>query len=428
MVRMLGSVRGLFAQYHPGDIYNRAVAGDREFFAAQHAPLAAFAAIEQGVPVILLSQLQPVRELDADHAVIVPGEQGPRVFATEVGTSAMTGAPTHFFCELDPFTQGTGRKGNFGNIDVPSGDALAILRALAGKAFQIIYTRAQAPAAPPDPFARATEAMKRGDMKGAGTELERSAQGLEATNPPVAAMVYCELASLRRDLGDPRRAIAACDRALALVAPGQSHPALTTRAAALDDLEDAGAIAAWGEAARWAPSPDGRLVCEAHAVGATTRHDPRQSALPGQFVTNLGRPPPMTLASVLGAIGTSLGKQGTGYLAQVAWLVFAVDGLFTVPNVALIDLLATRVGLKTDDGFQICSLLLLRLLANDGKQPVDPDAPARAIAIVDRVAKARGIARDALIRVLAADDNPHIKVDHALRTLAARTPWLIPTG
>lgn len=424
----------MLAQHHAGEIHQRAAAGDQAFFASQFAPLQGFASTEHGLPVIMVVQVEPVTRLDADHAVIVPGENGPRVFGTETGTAAMTGAPIHFFVEFDPNAPvPSARVGNFGNIVIsPGAPPEAVIKILADKAFSIIAKGSGA--APPhaaavktatDPIRRATEALMRGDMLGAAAELERGAREREAGGDTgSAASMYRELAQLRRDMRDPQGALEACDRALAIVPPSLNYEAFVVRAGALDDQDNPLSVEAWRDAARWATSDLDKLVCEAHAIGGTVRHDAKKSELPKDYVAMLGSPPPpMTLTTVLGAIGQSAGKLGTGYLAQAAWIVFNVDGMMTVTAVDLLDALVRRVGETSEDGYTVAALIMLRLAA---KGPMEPTAAPAAIAVVDRIAKARKLTREGLMQVLARDDNPFVKIDFALRSLAARTPWLIP--
>ena len=104
-------------------------------------------------------------------------------------------------------------------------------------------------------------------------------------------------------------------------------------------------------------------------------------------------------------------------------MVFNIDGLYTPTNVESIELLAQRVGLTSESAYHLTALVLLRMLATKDAL----EANQRAIAFVDRVANARGMARDALIAFLSRDADPFTKIDFALRSLAARTPWLVPT-
>jgi hypothetical protein len=404
---MFGAIRRMLSSHHPQEIYDRAARNDQAFFGAQYVPLVGFAVMEGGIPLILLSQTQPVRELDADHAIIVPGERGPRVFGTERGVSIMTGQPIHMFCELD---LGTGmRAGNFGQIEVPTTDAAAITRTLGAKAMEIVGTRASSPAGLPKdhPMARATEAL----------ELDRAGRAIEATDPKLAAQIYRELAALRLTLRDAQGALEACDRAFAIVPPSENVEAFITRSEALDELGMKTASQAWRDAGRWAADPALKLRCDAHAAGAAVRHE--RAPLPPELV---GQRDPAELATILAAIGDSAGKDGHGYLAQAAWMVLNIDGLFTPTNIASIELLAQRVGLSSESAYHLTALVLLRMLATKDA----PDANQSAIAFVDRVANARGMTRDALIAFLSRDDDPFTKIDFALRSLAARTPWIAP--
>jgi tetratricopeptide (TPR) repeat protein len=415
---MFGAIRRMMSSHHPREIYDRAAQSDQAFFAAQYVPLVGFAMMDGGIPLILLSQTQLVRELDADHAIIVPGEGGPRVFGTERGVSIMSGQPIHMFCELD---LGTGmRAANFGEIEVPTTDAAAIARALGAKAMEIVGTRTSVPAGLPKnhPMARATEALEKGDFTRAALELDRAGRAAEATDPKLGAQIYRQLAALRISLRDAQGALEACDRAFAIVPPSENVEAFITRGHALDELGLKTAAQAWRDASRWAADPSMKLGCDAHAAGAALRHE--RAPLPPELV---GRREPHELATILAAIGDSAGKDGNGYLAQAAWMVFNIDGLYTPSNVASIELLAQRVGLTSESAYHLTALVLLRMLATKDA----PDTNQRAIAFVDRVANARGMARDALIAFLSRDNDPFTKIDFALRSLAARTPWLVST-
>ncbi|MFT3692052.1 MAG: hypothetical protein QM831_02845 [Kofleriaceae bacterium] len=413
-MRMFGAVRRMLASHHPQEVYDRAARNDQAFFAAQYAPLVGFAMMEHGIPLILLSQTQPVAQLDADHAVIVPGEHGPRVFGTELGLDVMSGRTIHMFCEFDLATNQ--RTGNFGEIQFATTDAPTITRALGARAMEIVGTRTASPAGLPKdhPMTRATDAMKKGDFPRAALELDRAGRAIEPTDPALAAQIYRELAALRLGLRDAQGALEACDRAFAIVPPADNAEAFRTRARALDELGLKTATQAWRDAVRWAGDPVMKLRCEAHAAGAALRHE--RTPLPPEL-TNREL---SELAIVLGAVGDSAAKDGNGYLAQVAWLVFANEGLFTESNVAAIELLAQRVGLTSEPAYHLTALVLLRMLAGPS------EASQRAVLFVDRVARARGMARDALIGILSRDNDPFAKIDFALRSLAARTPWLIP--
>ena len=82
-----------------------------------------------------------------------------------------------------------------------------------------------------------------------------------------------------------------------------------------------------------------------------------------------------------------------------------------------------RVGETSEDGYNIVGLIMLRLASTDA-QPAS--VVSAAMTVIDRIARARKLTLEGLMQVLARDDNPFVKIDFALRSLAARTPWLIP--
>src|SRR5262249_39844881 len=111
-MRMIGTLRRMVVETTPPQIHDRAVRGDHAWFAQLYAPMTALAAVENGLPVVLMTQRDPVRELDADHAVLVLLPGGLRVFGTEVGVDITSGQPNRFFVEFDPYAVGPGtRKG-----------------------------------------------------------------------------------------------------------------------------------------------------------------------------------------------------------------------------------------------------------------------------------------------------------------------------
>lgn len=101
--------------------------------------------------------------------------------------------------------------------------------------------------------------MKAGDLPGAAALIERA-----ATQEPDDQTLWLRLAGIRRGMGEPRAALEAVHRALAL-AP-RDFSALLMRASLLERLGDPEAGEAWGNAL--ANKPEGELPTQLAAVVA----------------------------------------------------------------------------------------------------------------------------------------------------------------
>jgi hypothetical protein len=134
---MIGALRRLVAGSTPQEILARAKANDASFFQGQFVPLQALAGQHNGLDLIAFRQTQPVRDLDADHAIMILMHP-IRVFVTEVGIDIMTQKKCHFLVEADPYAVGpSARKGNFGSMNLPeTADFATMAWELTRKAFE----------------------------------------------------------------------------------------------------------------------------------------------------------------------------------------------------------------------------------------------------------------------------------------------------
>lgn len=118
---MLGALRRMFGSFSEDELYRRATRNDAKFFDQLYVPMVARAVSEGATRLVVLSRTDRVAELDCDHAVVILASPKPRVFGTEVGSNVMTGQPTHFLVELDPYSTGLGgRLGNYGDVELPT--------------------------------------------------------------------------------------------------------------------------------------------------------------------------------------------------------------------------------------------------------------------------------------------------------------------
>ena len=133
---MLAALRRMFGAFSEDELYRRASREDRTFFESLSVPMVARALIEGQTKLVMLSRRDRVADLDCDHAIVILASPKPRVFGTELGTDVMSGTPTHFLVELDPYSTGLdGRLGNFGDVEIPAdaeGAAQALMRAALG--------------------------------------------------------------------------------------------------------------------------------------------------------------------------------------------------------------------------------------------------------------------------------------------------------
>lgn len=426
---MIGALRRLLGTVTPDEIYRRAARNDTRFFDSLYVPLAARAFTEGGAQMVLLSQRGEVRDLDADHALVVLTTPKPRVFGTEVGTS-MSGAANHFLVELDPYASGPAcRLGNCGEIDLPR-DPDGVCRALAAAALRIVGAPAVPAGPPPEQrLAQAAAALQRSDFAAAFAELSAVA-GLAATHPHQAMQAMAQLASLARMRGDTASARALIDTARELASfvgsPEERAMLLVQRAQILDEAGDPSTAAAWIEAASQVPPPM-QLIYRGHAAGASIR----ARAADGQhqaaaLVAQLGaNPDPALLGGLLGAIGRSAGPHDVGYLAQAAWVMWHIPGAYVAPNLISLALLVERVGPATELGLRVATLATFRTFMVQPPSD-DPAVIRQTQALIERVGAARNLAMQGVLDLIARDDNAVAAIDAALQSLASQAPWLVP--
>lgn len=429
---MIGALRRLFGTVTPDEVYRRAARNDTRYFDSLYVPLAARALTEGGAQMVLLSQRGEVRDLDADHAIVVLTSPKPRVFGTELGMSMPSRARIHFLVELDPYASGPDcRVANCGEIDLPA-DPDGVCRTLAAAALRIVGAPA-APAGPPPEqrLAQAAAALQRSDFATAFAELSAVAK-LAATHPHPAMQAMAQLANLARMRGDTANARSLIDTARELASivgrPEERAMLLVQRAQILDEAGDPHTADAWIEAASQVPPPM-QLIYRGHAAGASIR----ARAANGQhhaaaLVAQLGaNPDPALLAGVLGAIGRSAGPHDVGYLAQAAWVMWHIPGAYVAPNLISLALLVERVGPATELGLRVATLATFRTFM---VQPPsnDPEVIRQTQALIERVGSARNLAMQGVLELIARDDHAVAAIDVALQSLASQAPWLVPLG
>lgn len=131
-MRMIASLCQLMTQGSFDAAFARAQRGDPAFFQSLPARVEALAASHGQARLLALHQLDPVRDLDADFALLVEREGRVVAYVTELGMDFATRKPCRMLISVDPSRPPMmARGGNYGPVALAGADFPSLAWSLA---------------------------------------------------------------------------------------------------------------------------------------------------------------------------------------------------------------------------------------------------------------------------------------------------------
>jgi len=275
----------------------------------------------------------------------------------------------------------------------------------------------------------AMAAAQAGNFVVAADGFAQAAQAMLASGDRAgAAASLSNLSMIKKLQGDLPGALQAIDQSLDLRAsPKEAFVyGLMNRAAILDELDSKDAIMAWMEVATQYDDVTMAAFPLAHCTGATIKHHPHGRSIDKakSVMAEAANATPSQRIGIVAAIGQSAGPIGNHFLAQAIVLMVRHMEAWNPSIAPFWELFVDRIGPGSDLALAMCSLGLILTSMKNGT-PEHPVLMSRCAAVLDRVARARGVTIDTVLTMIERDPSLFTNIEAELRAIVPGDSWVV---